>query len=777
MTDGPDPNRSSQPTSPTKSLKSERNGESNFEEDDQDIGSLNDGQLTNYSSQYSINMGVQQVEPLLVPQAPDGGYGWVIVFAAFMSNLVVDGISTAFSEFKQSYKERYQESDGLTVFIGSLIIGTYLLVGPLVSALCNKYEQRYVVMAGGLISGIAFMIAPASPNIYVFMLIYGVMGGLGFGMIYLPAIVVVGFYFDSKRAMATGISVAGSGVGTFLVPLICQVCIANLGWQKTIWVLAVMIFSCVFYGYLYRPLPMVDLNEIRDQEMEPLRQALSKVEDDEDEAVESPHPNRSTSAASGAIEDEAVSQNPEVQRLRSILTEGDEGSETPKSDAHKVRSHTATRSRKHTMTSNSGSQHDLKLSRGNLSSDNRLSRVSARDFNQSLSKLSKSGGASNLSIAMSGVDPKEFQRPMNRQDIFYGGSIQNLKEFKEEGTMAGYRASTLSIPRSVVGQAVSQLNLSRTGSRLGGPGIAEDEEEMIEPFVDDGCCKVLPLPMRNALSEMIDLNLLKNKTMMILCISNLLGMMGFYIPIMFLKDLSESMKLDMSLAMFLVPIFGVFNTIGRVFFGWLTDQKILSALTINNLSLIVSGLLTLACPLLTSIAGQYFYAIVFGFIISAYICLTSIVLADLMGLENLTNSFGLLVVARGIASLVGPPFAGIVYDITGSYDTAFYFGGLVLLVAGLISATIPFVTKKDADTADGMPQLQDQDNVSGKLSVLTERSEEALTDYQRTIQSMKQQHQLLQDLEEEKRKQKQNGVVEEGNEMDDNIPLKSLKNN
>lgn len=45
---------------------------------------------------------------------------------------------------------------------------------------------------------------------------------------------------------------------------------------------------------------------------------------------------------------------------------------------------------------------------------------------------------------------------------------------------------------------------------------------------------------------------------------------------------------------------------------------------------------------------------------------------------------------------------------------------------------------------DGMPQLQDQDNVSGKLSVLTERSEEALTDYQRTIQSMKQQHQLLQ---------------------------------
>lgn len=46
-------------------------------------------------------------------------------------------------------------------------------------------------------------------------------------------------------------------------------------------------------------------------------------------------------------------------------------------------------------------------------------------------------------------------------------------------------------------------------------------------------------------------------------------------------------------------------------------------------------------------------------IAAAYICLTSIVLSDLLGLEKLTNSFGLLVVARGVASLVGAPFAGL----------------------------------------------------------------------------------------------------------------------
>jgi hypothetical protein len=40
--------------------------------------------------------------------------------------------------------------------------------------------------------------------------------GIGFGFIYLPAIVTVGYYFESKRAFATGIAVCGSGA--FILP-------------------------------------------------------------------------------------------------------------------------------------------------------------------------------------------------------------------------------------------------------------------------------------------------------------------------------------------------------------------------------------------------------------------------------------------------------------------------------------------------------------------------------------------------------------------------------
>ncbi len=35
--------------------------------------------------------------------------------------------------------------------------------------------------------------------------------GMGFGLMYLPSIVIVGYYFDKKRAFATGVATCGSG--------------------------------------------------------------------------------------------------------------------------------------------------------------------------------------------------------------------------------------------------------------------------------------------------------------------------------------------------------------------------------------------------------------------------------------------------------------------------------------------------------------------------------------------------------------------------------------
>ena len=69
--------------------------------------------------------------------------------------------------------------------------------------------------AGLAVAGLAASVT--TPNIGLLYVSIGLCTGLGFGFIYLPAIVSVSMYFEKKRAFATGIAVCGSGLGTFIM--------------------------------------------------------------------------------------------------------------------------------------------------------------------------------------------------------------------------------------------------------------------------------------------------------------------------------------------------------------------------------------------------------------------------------------------------------------------------------------------------------------------------------------------------------------------------------
>lgn len=74
---------------------------------------------------------------------------------------------------------------------------------------------------------------------------------------------------------------------------------------------------------------------------------------------------------------------------------------------------------------------------------------------------------------------------------------------------------------------------------------------------------------------------------------------------------------------------------------------------------------------------------------AGYISLTSIILVDLLGLDRLTNAFGLLILFRGAAAIVGSPLAGAVYDSTKTYDIPFFMAGAFFAVATVTSFMAP----------------------------------------------------------------------------------------
>lgn len=83
-------------------------------------------------------------------------------------------------------------------------------------------------------------------------------------------------------------------------------------------------------------------------------------------------------------------------------------------------------------------------------------------------------------------------------------------------------------------------------------------------------------------------------------------------------------------------------------------------------------------------AYQFTYALIFGVAIACFSALRSIIVVDLMGLEKLTNAFGILCLFQGLAAAMGAPIAGFFTDLTGSYNVSFYISGALITISAVL---------------------------------------------------------------------------------------------
>jgi Major Facilitator Superfamily len=79
--------------------------------------------------------------------------------------------------------------------------------------------------------------------------------GIGFGGIYLPAIVSVATWFDKKRALAMGIAVCGSGIGIYALANLIPILIEEYGFRGCLLFEGAIVLNALIFASLLRPLP------------------------------------------------------------------------------------------------------------------------------------------------------------------------------------------------------------------------------------------------------------------------------------------------------------------------------------------------------------------------------------------------------------------------------------------------------------------------------------------------------------------------------------------
>jgi hypothetical protein len=117
--------------------------------------------------------------------------------------------------------------------------------------------------------------------------------------------------------------------------------------------------------------------------------------------------------------------------------------------------------------------------------------------------------------------------PLSRKDIFYKGSISNLREYQQsQRSLHSYHQSVFIIPKESFEKIPSLLQTT--------------PPTIVPPPKNNKCgrfhCGSAAGSFRSSLSQMIDCSLLRNPVFLFIGISNVFAMLGYYVPVIYLTD-------------------------------------------------------------------------------------------------------------------------------------------------------------------------------------------------------------------------------------------------
>ncbi|XP_029454891.1 monocarboxylate transporter 4 isoform X1 [Rhinatrema bivittatum] len=187
-------------------------------------------------------------------KAPDGGWGWAVLFGCFVvtgfSYAFPKAVSVFFKELIRDFNIGYSD----TAWISSILLAMLYGTGPLCSVCVNRFGCRPVMMVGGIFASAGMVLASFCTSIIQIYFTAGVITGLGLALNFQPSLIMLNRYFDKRRPLANGLSAAGSPVFLCTLSPLGQILQFQFGWRGGFLILGGLILNCCVCGALMRPL-------------------------------------------------------------------------------------------------------------------------------------------------------------------------------------------------------------------------------------------------------------------------------------------------------------------------------------------------------------------------------------------------------------------------------------------------------------------------------------------------------------------------------------------
>ncbi|OZI23959.1 oxalate/formate MFS antiporter [Bordetella genomosp. 9] len=117
----------------------------------------------------------------------------------------------------------------------SLLIVLQTFFSPFQGSLIDRFGPRRLIALGTLMSGCSWILAASAGSIGMLYLTYGVVGGLGTGIVYVGVVGLMVRWFPDRRGFAAGMVAAGYGMGAILTTFPIAGALADSGLESTLW--------------------------------------------------------------------------------------------------------------------------------------------------------------------------------------------------------------------------------------------------------------------------------------------------------------------------------------------------------------------------------------------------------------------------------------------------------------------------------------------------------------------------------------------------------------
>jgi OFA family oxalate/formate antiporter-like MFS transporter len=159
---------------------------------------------------------------------------WIILIASCFINLCVGSIY-AWSVFASPMAKYLSSTTGLALTAGSLAIAFVITnsIAPITmisgGRINDMFGPKKVIFVGGLLFGGGMILAGYAHSLGFLVFAYGIVTGLGTGLVYGCTINNSIKFFPDKRGLIGGITTAAYGLSSVIIPPIANILIINTG--------------------------------------------------------------------------------------------------------------------------------------------------------------------------------------------------------------------------------------------------------------------------------------------------------------------------------------------------------------------------------------------------------------------------------------------------------------------------------------------------------------------------------------------------------------------